>query len=130
MFGQQTLGAASLVPCPGDPAVFIVDACLEVLRLPLCLGRWEMCHEQGDSVTEIHNRSKKEDRAEPGWRGLHPYLYQDSLLAGWAQRPDYENWLWEVEEEAFWWGKQQMQWPQGANEHEFSEYQKAWRPRA
>lgn len=79
MFGQQTLGAASLVPCPGDPAVFTVDACLEVLRLPLCLGRWEMCHEQGDSVTEIHNRSKKEDRAEPGWRGLHPFQHEIPL---------------------------------------------------
>lgn len=39
-------------------------------------------------------------------------LDQDSLSVGTAQRPEYVNWLREVEEEAFWWGKQPMQWLQ------------------
>lgn len=48
-------------------------------------------------------------------------------MAGAAQRQEYVNWLQEVEEEAFGWGKQ---WPQGANDREFSEQQRAWRLRA
>lgn len=80
-----------------------------------------MCHEQGGSVTKIHDRLKKE--AEQGQDG-EGSMCNSTRRASWqAQHKDrgYVNWLWEVEEEAFWWGKQQMQWPQGANEHEFSE---------
>lgn len=42
-----------------------------VLRLSLGLGRWEMHPEQGDSVIKVHDRCKKEDRAESGWWGPH-----------------------------------------------------------
>lgn len=67
MFSQQTLGAASLVPSPGDPAVFTVDQALEVLSLCFCLGRWEMCHEQRDSVPKIHdNERKKTEKSQDG----------------------------------------------------------------
>lgn len=80
-----------------------------------------MCHEQGGSVTKIHDRRKKE--AEQGQDG-EGSMCNSTRRASWQARHKdrgYVNWLWEVEEEAFWWGKQQMQWPQGANEHEFSE---------
>ena len=79
-----------------------------------------MCHSKDTASPKSIIGTRKKTEQSQGGEGS---IRTSTGTASWqvpAQRPDCVNWLWEMEEEAFWWGKRQMQWPQGANEHAFS----------